>query len=140
MFNRITLIICKVHEISHYWKWVDEVFIPSLGPYTYYDGETPYESNFLADTPNAYLLGVARLRQLRIKKGKCCTLSIKHPCSSPRVLNLRALTERSESSPGKNGPLIFKRITILEMVIVQFKSLFHSIWRTLHHKIKSVFC
>lgn len=70
MFNLITLIICKVHEISDYWKWLNEVFIPSLGPYTYYDGVTPYESNFLADTPNAYLLGVARLRQLRIKKGK----------------------------------------------------------------------
>ena len=80
--NSITLNICKVHEISHYWKWVDEVFIPSLGPYTYYDGVTPYESNFLGDTPNAYLLGVARLRQLRIKKGKCCPFSIKHPCSS----------------------------------------------------------
>ncbi|KAL9957163.1 hypothetical protein ACROYT_G038767 [Oculina patagonica] len=61
----------KVHRINDYWKWLDETFIPSLNPHTYYNDKTPYDSGFLADTPNAYLLGVARLRQLRIKKNTC---------------------------------------------------------------------
>lgn len=127
-----------MHEISHYWKWVNEVFIPSLDPHTYYDGVTPYETNFLADTPNAYLLGVARLRQLRIKKGKCCTLSIPHPCSSHLVSNLRALTERNKSSPRKYGLLISKKTKILGMVIAQFKSLFYTL-SGLHYIIHHFF-
>ena len=49
---------------------MNETFIPSLSPEFFYNNSTQYEEGYLADTPNAWLLGVARLRQLRIKKGK----------------------------------------------------------------------
>ena len=38
-------------------------------PRKYYNNKTDYDRRFLADTPTAFLLGVVRLRQLRIKKG-----------------------------------------------------------------------
>lgn len=41
-----------------------------MNPEFFYNNSTQYEEGYLADTPNAWLLGVARLRQLRIKKGK----------------------------------------------------------------------
>ena len=59
----------QVHEISHYWTWIRTIFIPSLMPRYYYNNENDYDRRFLADTPTAFLLGVVRLRQLRIKKG-----------------------------------------------------------------------
>lgn len=69
MLNRFVSILFKVHEINHYWNWMNNTFIPSLMPPLYYNNITPYESGYLADTPTAWLLGVARLRQLRIRKG-----------------------------------------------------------------------
>lgn len=38
-------------------------------PERYYDNSTKYDSGFVADVPTASILGVPRLRQLRIKKG-----------------------------------------------------------------------
>lgn len=38
-------------------------------PVMYYDNSTEYDSGFVADIPTAFILGVPRLRQLRIKKG-----------------------------------------------------------------------
>ncbi|XP_068673513.1 polycystin-1-like [Montipora foliosa] len=61
----------KVHEIHHYWKWLNETFIPSLMPQLYYDNLTAYDKGFVADVPTAWVLSVARLRQLRIKKDTC---------------------------------------------------------------------
>ena len=61
--------IYKVHEINHYWTWMNNTFIPSLVPTMYYDNLTTYDSGYLADVPTAWVLGVARLRQLRMRKG-----------------------------------------------------------------------
>ena len=67
--NTDIFFIFKVHEIHHYWKWLNETFIPSLMPQLYYDNLTAYDKGFVADVPTAWVLSVARLRQLRIKKG-----------------------------------------------------------------------
>ncbi|KAK2546861.1 Polycystic kidney disease protein 1-like 2, partial [Acropora cervicornis] len=48
----------KVHEINHYWKWLNETFIPSLMPVKYYDNSTKYDRGFVADIPTASILGV----------------------------------------------------------------------------------
>ena len=62
-------VIYKVHDINHYWTWMNNTFIPSVMPTMYYDNSTTYDSGFLADVPTALVLGAARLRQLRIRKG-----------------------------------------------------------------------
>ena len=55
-------------------------------PVTYYDNSTKYDSGFVADIPTASILGVPRLRQLRIKKGNSRKpLDVLGVCSESRV-------------------------------------------------------
>ncbi|XP_072168355.1 uncharacterized protein [Diadema setosum] len=63
-FNKVTC-----HHT--FWVWLEQTFIPAIFPQTWYNGEPdPEVEGFLADQ-NAYIIGFAVLRQLRIKHGLC---------------------------------------------------------------------
>ena len=52
------------------WKWVNGVLLPSFFNVTWYNGQ-PFEQKegFISNKKN-FLMGMPRLRQLRLKKGK----------------------------------------------------------------------
>ena len=60
----------QIHNQQEWWQWLNKTVIPGLYPDVWYNGNDSYPVGYLGDTPTAWLLGVARLRQLRIQKSK----------------------------------------------------------------------
>ena len=67
----------QIHNQQEWWQWLNNTVIPGLYPDVWYNGDDPYPVGYLGDTPTAWLLGVARLRQLRIQKSKAQTILMK---------------------------------------------------------------
>ena len=61
------------------WKWIESDLLPSLYNTTWYNGQPfEYKEGFISDK-QTFTLGMPRLRQLRVKKGKFgLNLILKH--------------------------------------------------------------
>lgn len=60
----------QVKNVSAFWNWTEHRLIPSLYNATWYNGKHfEYEEGFISNR-ESYLVGMPRLRQLRIKEGK----------------------------------------------------------------------
>uniref|UniRef100_A0A7M5V0L4 Polycystic kidney disease protein 1-like 2 n=3 Tax=Clytia hemisphaerica TaxID=252671 RepID=A0A7M5V0L4_9CNID len=62
----------KVNSIPKFWDWSQNVFSDGLFNDYWYNGEMTRRKGFLADG-TSYLLGKARLRQIRVKEERCIT-------------------------------------------------------------------
>ena len=58
-----------MRNVSGFWNWTDRVLVPNLYNTTWYNGKPfSYEEGFLRNK-DLYLVGMPRIRQLRIKTG-----------------------------------------------------------------------
>ncbi|XP_038066719.1 polycystic kidney disease protein 1-like 2 [Patiria miniata] len=85
------LLFTKIRGRDHFWNYTENVFLPSLYSYNWYNGdpdEIGRRENFLADN-NMHLIGRVRFRQLRIQKDACATPDVmqttmkSHDCRAP---------------------------------------------------------
>jgi len=60
------------------WKWVDDIVLPGLYNVTWYNGQTfEYKEGFISNK-QTFLMGMPRLRQLRIKPSKLTKATLYH--------------------------------------------------------------
>ena len=59
----------QVTNIVDFWEWMNQTLVPTLFNGIWYNGK-PGEPGFVNDKMS-YVVGVARMRQLRVKSGKC---------------------------------------------------------------------
>ena len=55
-------------NVNDFWEWMNQTLVPGLYNGAWYNGKLG-ESGFL-DDKMSYVVGVARLRQLRVRAGK----------------------------------------------------------------------
>ena len=60
--------IPKVTNVNDFWEWMNQTLVPGLYSGVWYNGKRG-QSGFL-DDKMSYVVGVARIRQLRVKSGK----------------------------------------------------------------------
>ncbi|XP_078351488.1 polycystin-1-like protein 2 [Oculina patagonica] len=62
----------EVVDTSSLWNWIDEVLVPGLYDVTWYNGQPfDYKEGFISNRQN-FLVGMPRLRQIRLKKRNSC--------------------------------------------------------------------
>lgn len=52
------------------WKWVDDVLVPGLYDFKWYNGQPFKHKEGFISNKQTFLMGMPRLRQLRIKTSK----------------------------------------------------------------------
>ena len=63
-------IISQVTDTPSLWNWIDEVLVPGLYDVTWYNDQPfEYKEGFVSNKQN-FLVGMPRLRQIRLKKSK----------------------------------------------------------------------
>ncbi|XP_032242532.2 polycystin-1 isoform X2 [Nematostella vectensis] len=67
--NRTIIKFLRVSDITSFWNWTEAVLIPGLYSESWYNGRSD-KPGFLADH-TSWMLGTARMRQLRVKAGDC---------------------------------------------------------------------
>ena len=60
--------IPKVTNVNDFWEWMNQTLVPGLYSGEWYNGKRG-QRGFL-DDKMSYVVGVARIRQLRVKSGK----------------------------------------------------------------------
>ena len=60
--------IPKVTNVNDFWEWMNQTLVPGLYSGAWYNGKRG-QRGFL-DDKMSYVMGVARIRQLRVKSGK----------------------------------------------------------------------
>ena len=60
--------ISKVTNVNDFWEWMNQTLVPGLYSGVWYNGKRG-QRGFL-DDKMSYVVGVARIRQLRVKSGK----------------------------------------------------------------------
>ena len=60
--------IPKVTNVNDFWEWMNQTLVPGLYSGVWYNGKRG-QRGFL-DDKMSYVVGVARIRQLRVKSGK----------------------------------------------------------------------
>ena len=60
--------IPKVTNVNDFWEWMNQTLVPGLYSSVWYNGKRG-QRGFL-DDKMSYVVGVARIRQLRVKSGK----------------------------------------------------------------------
>ena len=73
------VLVYQVNSKDSLWKWIESDLLPSLYNTTWYNGQPfEYKEGFISDK-QTFTLGMPRLRQLRVKKGKFgLNLILKH--------------------------------------------------------------
>ncbi|EDV28218.1 uncharacterized protein TRIADDRAFT_53596 [Trichoplax adhaerens] len=64
----------KIATINEFWRWTNQVFLPGLYVGTWYNGQSSNLQGFLANR-QSYLVGVARVRMLRMNTGDNCLIN-----------------------------------------------------------------
>ena len=65
----------QVVDIPSLWKWVDNVLVPGLYDVTWYNGQPfQYKEGYISNK-QTFMMGMPRIRQLRIKKGEAAVSS-----------------------------------------------------------------
>ena len=60
----------QIEDTSSLWNWVDETLLPGLYDVTWYNGRPfEYKEGFISNK-KTFLIGMPRLRQLRLKPSK----------------------------------------------------------------------
>ncbi|XP_078585987.1 polycystin-1-like protein 2 isoform X1 [Branchiostoma floridae x Branchiostoma japonicum] len=91
----------EIGELDDFWTWLEEGLIPGLTE-TWYNGDTVSNSAFTASRHVHYLVGVTRLRQLRVRSDAVCNMS-------PRVAgvlddcNVEYSWENEDTTPMNNA-------------------------------------
>ena len=68
----------QIGDVDGFWTWVDDNLIPGLYNGNWYSGAQD-SRGFLADRAN-FVVGGARMRQLRVKKGRTVFHVVRHIC------------------------------------------------------------
>ena len=59
----------KVRDVGLFWGWTKSYFVPALYNLTWYNGKPfKYKDGFISDK-SGYMVGMPRLRQLRVQPG-----------------------------------------------------------------------
>lgn len=64
--------ICSLFQIKNnvqFWEWMNEVFVGAIFPSNWYNGQEEKVSEYIGNK-RSILVGMPRLRQLRIMKSK----------------------------------------------------------------------
>ncbi|XP_068682590.1 polycystin-1-like protein 2 [Montipora foliosa] len=69
----------KVNSPPMFWKWTRKVLVPGLYRVRWYNGDPfEYKEGFLSNR-EAFMVGMPRLRQSRIRPDEKCAMEVRHP-------------------------------------------------------------
>ncbi|XP_048575351.1 uncharacterized protein LOC5511746 isoform X2 [Nematostella vectensis] len=96
----------EIGSTRDYWPWLKDTVIPSIFIEKWYNDQD-YHLGYLADTPTAWVLAVARLRQLRMQKHTCPLLpALQHVIPSCNDFYSSDEEERGMLLPGWKEPVV----------------------------------
>jgi len=65
----------KVRNTKQFWSWAKNTLVPALRARKWYNGQQPVGQRGFASDRTSRMMGYGTVRQLRIKKGECTTIS-----------------------------------------------------------------
>lgn len=78
--------ITKIDSKLAFWEWIEEEFIPGIYDTTWYNGQQFIAPEGYISNRKAFLVGMPRLKQVRVKEGKVIAINI--------IRNLRETRKR----------------------------------------------
>ena len=68
--------ITKIDSKLAFWEWIEEEFIPGIYDTNWYNGQQFIAPEGYISTRKAFLVGMPRLKQVRVKEGKVIAINI----------------------------------------------------------------
>ncbi|XP_022796472.1 polycystic kidney disease protein 1-like 2 [Stylophora pistillata] len=105
MDNLFQTFTIKVKDTPTFWKWSEKFLVPNLYEVDWYNGRSfGYKEGFLSNRA-AFLVGMPRMRQLRVKAEKNCSIAKNEPSLARQFLRcVPFYTSEMESVSQYNRP------------------------------------
>ena len=101
----VDLCFClQVDSKDAFWEWIEEEFIPGIYDTSWYNGRQFIAPEGYISTREAFLVGMPRLKQVRVKEGEIkfqpICLSINHSVSQSVSQSMIILSNQSRKTGG----------------------------------------
>ena len=68
--NQFSCFYFQVENTASLWEWIDDVLLPGLYDVTWYNGQPFEHKEGFISTKQTFMMGMPRMRRLRIKPSK----------------------------------------------------------------------